>query len=149
MSQKKILEAAGKLFKSSSTFRGGIVMGLQLVRDSLQLTAEQTEDISQAIDIISGVTNYRKPAPRPAEIKKIEDTEAIEPVIASEPETKELPRRDDVSSTKTQRILSDKPNVSNTPKTIPKVEEKKPEVKKPTIRRPWDKNPNVIRKPKI
>ena len=148
MSKKKILEEASKLFKSAATLRGGVIMGVQLVRDSLQLTDEQTQEIDQAIDIISGVSNYQKPAPRPSEINRIE--EAVEPVIASEPETNTLPRRDDSvdmgPAIKTERIPGDKPNKSNTPKTDPT--EKKPEPKKSTIRRPWDKDPNVIRRPK-
>lgn len=154
MPEKKILEAAGKLFKSAPSLRGGLVMGLQLVRDSLQLTEEQKQEINQAIDIISGVSNYRKPAPRPSEIKKIEDreNEANEPVTASEPEAKTLPRREDpldiAKNTITKRIPSDKPNIANTPKTDTTPEPEKEEPKKDTIRRPWDKDPNVIRRPK-
>ena len=89
-----ILEEAAKLSKSAPSYRGGIIMGLQLVRSLPGLTAAQTVEIEQAIDIISGVSNYRKPAPRPEEIKKIEkaNDEVINPATASEPEAKTLPR---------------------------------------------------------
>ena len=57
---KNIKDEAGKLFKSAPSLRGGIVMGLQLIRDPLKLTSAQTAEIEQAIDIISCVTNYKK-----------------------------------------------------------------------------------------
>ena len=146
MPKKNILEEAGKLFKSAPSFRGGIIMGIQLLRDSLQLTAEQNEKINQAIDIISGVSNYRKSAPRPAEIRKIEDreNEANEAVTASEPEAKELPRREDfLEQGKVKKGgLNDAPI---TPRPEPPKAEDTP---KRIIRRPWDKNPNVIRRPR-
>lgn len=132
---KNITEEANKLYKSAPYFKGGIVMGLQLVRDSLQLTDKQIGEINKAIDIVAGVQKYIKPAPRPAEINRIEDAEN-EAVIAAKSEANKLPRRDDTEKLKETPGEPKRPEKIDTPKRPDK------------IRRPWEKDPNTIRRPK-